>query len=85
MSGGGVRVIVGETTGFAHTADLSVNGLLAAARAAALHLKFSTDPNEEPPRLPTKFMERGSDYREDSVAGIARVESVIASMPACST
>ncbi len=33
--GAGIRVVVGETTGFAHTADLSQKGLLAAARAAA--------------------------------------------------
>ena len=33
--GAGIRVVVGETTGFAHTADLSESGLLAAARAAA--------------------------------------------------
>ena len=33
--GAGIRVVEGETTGFAHTADLSEPGLLAAARAAA--------------------------------------------------
>ena len=33
--GAGIRVVVGETTGFAHTADLSENGLLLAASAAA--------------------------------------------------
>ncbi|MHB8221010.1 MAG: TldD/PmbA family protein [Acidimicrobiales bacterium] len=33
--GAGIRVVVGETTGFAHTADLSEPGLLAAAAAAA--------------------------------------------------
>ncbi|MGH9101629.1 MAG: TldD/PmbA family protein [Acidimicrobiales bacterium] len=33
--GAGVRVVVGETTGFAHTSDLSERGLLAAAEAAA--------------------------------------------------
>jgi TldD protein len=33
--GAGVRVVVGETTGFAHTADLSENGLRQAAQAAA--------------------------------------------------
>ncbi|MDA8080989.1 MAG: TldD/PmbA family protein [Actinomycetota bacterium] len=32
--GAGIRVIVGETTGFAHTADLSEAGLLSAAEAA---------------------------------------------------
>ena len=33
--GAGIRVVVGDTTGFAHTADLSEHGLRAAARAAA--------------------------------------------------
>ncbi len=33
--GGGIRVIVGDTTGFAHTADLSEAGLREAAEAAA--------------------------------------------------
>jgi TldD protein len=33
--GAGIRVVVGETTGFAHTADLTETGLLAAAEAAS--------------------------------------------------
>ena len=33
--GAGVRVVAGDTTGFAHTADLSEAGLAAAAEAAA--------------------------------------------------
>ena len=33
--GAGIRVVDGETTGFAHTADLSEPGLVAAAQAAA--------------------------------------------------
>jgi TldD protein len=33
--GAGIRVVVGDTTGFAHTADLTESGLLEAARAAS--------------------------------------------------
>jgi len=33
--GAGIRVVVGETTGFAHTADLTESGLVDAARAAS--------------------------------------------------
>jgi TldD protein len=33
--GAGIRVVVGDTTGFAHTADLSEHGLLTAAEAAS--------------------------------------------------
>jgi TldD protein len=33
--GAGIRVVAGDTTGFAHTADLSERGLLTAAEAAA--------------------------------------------------
>ena len=41
--GAGVRVVVGDTTGYAHTADLSEDGLRAAAEAAAAVAR-TTDP-----------------------------------------
>ena len=37
--GAGIRVVHGETTGFAHTADLSLAGLMKAAEAAAVAAK----------------------------------------------
>ena len=37
--GAGIRVVVGDTTGFAHTADISEAGLTAAAEAAAAAAK----------------------------------------------
>ncbi|MEY2433364.1 MAG: TldD protein [Acidimicrobiaceae bacterium] len=40
--GAGIRVVVGETTGFAHTADLSEQGLRTAAEAAAAAARSST-------------------------------------------
>ncbi len=39
--GAGIRVVVGETTGFAHTADLSESGLRQAAEAAAAAARSS--------------------------------------------
>ncbi len=41
--GAGIRVVVGDTTGFAHTADLSEAGLTAAAEAAAAAARSVAD------------------------------------------
>ena len=41
--GAGIRVVSGESTGFAHTADLTRRGLLAAASAAADAARHSGD------------------------------------------
>ena len=51
--GAGIRVIVGETTGFAHTADLSETGLLAAADAAAAVAREGTGGVHEIALSPT--------------------------------
>jgi TldD protein len=45
--GAGIRVVVGETTGFAHTADLSEKGLIAAAEAAAAVAREGGKPVRE--------------------------------------
>jgi TldD protein len=64
--GAGIRVVTGETTGFAHTADLSERGLLRAAEAASAvarsgggsraadagHLTGSSDPVARGGRAP---------------------------------
>lgn len=42
--GAGIRVVTGDTTGFAHTADLTEDGLLTAAAAAAAAAHGSGDP-----------------------------------------
>ena len=43
--GAGIRVVLGETTGFAHTADLSPQGLQTAARAAAAAAQSAGNSN----------------------------------------
>ena len=45
--GAGIRVVVGETTGFAHTADLSPAGLLKAAAAASSAARGDSQTNIE--------------------------------------
>lgn len=45
--GAGIRVVVGETTGFAHTADLTESGLASAASAAAAAARGGGGTNRE--------------------------------------
>ena len=47
--GAGIRVVVGTTTGFAHTADLSERGLVAAAEAASAVARNGPGAGASPP------------------------------------
>ena len=49
--GVGIRVISGDSTGFAHTANLTEKGLAAAARAAAEAARTSGSPSGDRPAL----------------------------------
>jgi TldD protein len=49
--GAGIRVVSGQSTGFAHTADLSERGLLSAARAAADAARRTGDAATDPVAL----------------------------------
>ena len=60
--GAGIRVVVGDSTGFAHTADLSEAGLLATAQIAAEAARASGEG-------------RGvGDFKRDAVGRPSRVE-----------
>jgi TldD protein len=52
--GAGIRVVVGGTTGFAHTADLSEQGLLAAAEAASGAARSGGGPSRTVSLSPTE-------------------------------
>lgn len=72
--GAGIRVVVGETTGFAHTADLTEAGLRAAAGAAAAVARGGTGSHSvavSPSKAP-----RHSEVtiRPDTVAKADKVE-----------
>ena len=72
--GAGVRVVDGETTGFAHTADLSEPGLLAAARAAAAVAREGGRGARTVALGPPAFHDRGDRTPSDTVDKARKLE-----------
>jgi TldD protein len=72
--GAGIRVVVGETTGFAHTSDLSEAGLLAAAAAAASVAKEGGGTARTVALNPSVSHGRGAKTLPSSVHKAARLD-----------
>jgi TldD protein len=72
--GAGIRVVSGDTTGFAHTADLSEAGLLAAAEAAASVAREGGGGTREVALNPSRSHDRGTKTRPASVDKATRLE-----------
>jgi TldD protein len=79
--GAGIRVVAGETTGFAHTSDLSEGGLLAAAEAAAAAARqggggIRTVALTRTPTSPNNTVERFPDEvaKADKVELLRRID-----------
>ncbi len=72
--GAGIRVVEGETTGFAHTSDLSEAGLLAAAEAAAAVARQGGGVTRTVALAPARVHGRGDKRLPGSVAKAAKLE-----------
>ncbi|HWE68099.1 MAG TPA: TldD/PmbA family protein [Acidimicrobiales bacterium] len=72
--GAGIRVVAGETTGFAHTADLSEAGLMAAANAAAAVAHEGGGQVRTVALGPSRSFDRGSKTLPSSVDKAAKLE-----------
>ncbi len=86
--GAGIRVIKGESTGFAHTSDLSEAGLLAAAGAAAAAASQGNGGTRTvaltrgPQRTVSPVAQYPDDVRKaDKVAVLQRIDDTARSMP----
>ncbi len=77
--GAGIRVVAGETTGFAHTSDLSEKGLLAAAAAAASVARDGGDKVRTVAMQlgPLAAHDRGDRTLPSSVAKSAKLELLV--------
>jgi TldD protein len=75
--GAGIRVVVGESTGFAHTSDLTEAGLLEAARTAAA-IATSGTPRQPAALGPVATHAVRADVLPDDVPKARRVELLAA-------
>ena len=82
--GAGIRVVSGDTTGFAHTADLSAAGLAAAADAAAAAARRGGGGTRTVAvsALQTPARREGPAPGEDGIGGSARKRATEARAPA---
>ena len=69
--GAGIRVVHGETTGFAHTADLSEAGLLQAAEAAAVAAKPTPTPS---PVVASTASDMLSQYMSSATSAVSATD-----------
>jgi TldD protein len=72
--GAGIRVVEGETTGFAHTADLSEAGLIAAAQAAAAVARQGGGGTRTVALGPASVFDRGSRRLPSSIDKADKIE-----------
>ncbi|HEX3796236.1 MAG TPA: TldD/PmbA family protein [Acidimicrobiales bacterium] len=75
--GAGIRVIDGDTTGFAHTADLSEAGLMAAAEAAASVARQGGGRTRTVALGPMNGRDRGTKTLPGSIAKSAKLELLV--------
>ena len=71
--GAGIRVVTGETTGFAHTADLTEAGLSAAAEAAAAVARSGGGPQRTIEVTPRASSGPRADVLPETVAKASKV------------
>jgi TldD protein len=72
--GAGIRVVEGETTGFAHTADLSEAGLIAAAQAAAAVARQGGGGTRTVALGPASVFDRGDRRLPSSIDKADKIE-----------
>ena len=72
--GVGIRVVSGESTGFAHTSNMTESGLLRAARTAAAAARGGNEPGRVPDLQRRRGSNRNVDVEPADVAKATKVE-----------